>query len=221
MNPATGRFTMSRFNVDFGGRGEKHKRDTYRVVGGVDGVFNDDWSYEVSLNYGKLKTRMRSLNNLLLFTEEGELDGFEALWYSRGRYGSDDYQRMERQRCMVDAIIAEAKPWTLLRRYQSLAATGKEIVRTDIPSDLMPAFVDLASRVQGASVRSVVFRSSDEFSPGDPDFPWMRSVVRKALSPPPRAEQAQISRHFRGRVQGRTLCAPLGVGKRRPYTQTS
>ena len=116
------------------------------------------------------------------------LDGFEALWFSRGRYGSDDYERMERQRCMVDAIIAEAKPWTLLRRYQALAATGKEIVRTDIPSDLMPAFVDLASRVQGASVRSVVFRSSDEFSPGDPDFPWMRSVVRKALSPPAPAQ---------------------------------
>ena len=111
------------------------------------------------------------------------LDGFEALWYSRGRYGSDDYQRMERQRCMIDAIIAEAKPWTLLRRYQDLAATGKQIVRTDIPSELMPAFVDLALEVKDASVRSVVFRSSDRFWPADPDFDWMQSVVRKALAP--------------------------------------
>ena len=111
------------------------------------------------------------------------LDGFEALWYSRGRYGSDDYQRMERQRCMIDAIVEEAQPWTLLRRYQELAATGKEIVRTDIPSDLMPAFVDLAGKVKGASVRSVVFRSSEQFFPGDPDFAWMQSVVVKALSP--------------------------------------
>ena len=74
------------------------------------------------------------------------LDGFEALWYSRGRYGSDDYQRMERQRCMVDAIVDEADPLTLLRRYQQLAATGKEIVRTDIPAALMPAFVELCRR---------------------------------------------------------------------------
>jgi LCP family protein required for cell wall assembly len=111
------------------------------------------------------------------------LDGFEALWYSRGRYGSDDYQRMERQRCMIDAIIAEAQPWTLLRRYQDLAATGKAIVRTDSPSKLMPAFVDLALEVKDASVRSVVFRSSDRFWPADPDFAWMRSVVRKALAP--------------------------------------
>jgi polyisoprenyl-teichoic acid--peptidoglycan teichoic acid transferase len=112
------------------------------------------------------------------------LDGFDALWYSRGRYGSDDYQRMERQRCMIDAIIDEAKPLNLLRRYQDLAATGKRIVRTDIPSKLLPAFVDLALDIKDASVRSVVFRSSDEFFPGDPDFAWMQQVVRKALRPP-------------------------------------
>jgi LCP family protein required for cell wall assembly len=112
------------------------------------------------------------------------LDGFDALWYSRGRYGSDDYQRMERQRCMIDAIIDEARPLNLLRRYQDLAATGKRIVRTDIPSKLLPAFVDLALDIKDASVRSVVFRSSEEFFPGDPDFAWMQQVVRKALRPP-------------------------------------
>jgi len=115
------------------------------------------------------------------------LNGFEALWYSRGRYGSDDYRRMERQRCMVDAIVDEADPVTMLRRYQQLAATGKEIVRTDIPASLMPAFVELALRVKDAgSVRSVVFRISDEFFPGDPDFDWMQERVRLALQPPAR-----------------------------------
>ena len=111
------------------------------------------------------------------------LDGFEALWFSRGRYGSDDYQRMERQRCMIDAIIDEADPLNLLRRYESLADVGKRIVRTDIPRELMPAFVDLALKIKDARVRSVVFRSSDKFFSGDPDFEWMRSVVRRALTP--------------------------------------
>jgi polyisoprenyl-teichoic acid--peptidoglycan teichoic acid transferase len=113
------------------------------------------------------------------------LDGFDALWYSRGRYGSDDYQRMERQRCMIDAIIDEARPLNLLRRYQALAEAGKRIMRTDIPSRLLPAFVDLAMEVKNASVTSVVFRSSDAFFPGDPDFDWMRQKVRAALKPPP------------------------------------
>jgi LCP family protein required for cell wall assembly len=113
-----------------------------------------------------------------------ELNGFEALWFSRGRYGSDDYQRMERQRCMIGAIVDEAKPVNLLRRYQALAAAGRQLVRTDIPSDLLPAFVDLATEMKGRGVRSVVFRRSEAFEPSNPDFEWMREKVRKALAPP-------------------------------------
>jgi hypothetical protein len=112
------------------------------------------------------------------------LNGYEALWFARGRWGSDDYERMLRQRCMVNAIVEEAKPLNLLRRYQGLAAAGKKIVRTDIPSDLLPAFVDLALKVKDASVRSVAFVSSDRFFPGDPDFEWLRGAVDRALEPP-------------------------------------
>jgi polyisoprenyl-teichoic acid--peptidoglycan teichoic acid transferase len=111
------------------------------------------------------------------------LDGFHALWYSRGRWGSDDYDRMLRQRCMVDAIIEEADPLNVLRRYQALAKAGEEILRTDVPRQLMPAFVDLALKVKEKKVRSIAFVSSDRFSSADPDFPWMHSVVAKALAP--------------------------------------
>jgi LCP family protein required for cell wall assembly len=116
------------------------------------------------------------------------LDGYEALWFARGRWGSDDYERMLRQRCMVNALVEEAKPLTLLRRYQALAATGKRIVRTDIPSDLLPAFVDLSLRVKDASVRSVTFVSSERFFPGDPDFAWLQDAVDRALVPPPQRD---------------------------------
>ncbi|MEP9365064.1 LCP family protein [Nocardioides sp. CN2-186] len=111
------------------------------------------------------------------------LDGFHALWYSRGRWGSDDYQRMLRQRCMVNAIVAEADPLTVLTRYQALAKAGQEILRTDIPRKLMPAFVDLALKVKDTKMKSVAFVSSDKFFSGDPDYPWMQSVVAKALGP--------------------------------------
>jgi LCP family protein required for cell wall assembly len=114
------------------------------------------------------------------------LDGFEALWYARGRYGLDDYNRMERQRCMMSAIVEEANPVNLLRRYQALAAAGKEIIRTDIPQTLLPAFVDLTMKVKNHDLRSVVFRSSEEFSPGDPDYDWMHAAVQKAVDPPKR-----------------------------------
>jgi outer membrane receptor protein involved in Fe transport len=86
-NPTTDRFPLSRFNVDFGGRGELQDRDTYRIVLGIDGSFNDDWRYEVALNYGRLETDLRSLNNLVLTDTDGNFDGY-LLAYNAVRNGS-------------------------------------------------------------------------------------------------------------------------------------
>ena len=127
------------------------------------------------------------------------LDGFHALWFSRGRWGSDDYERMLRQRCMICALIEAADPVTLLRRYQALAEAGKEIVRTDIPKKLLPAFVNLGLKVkeQGALRR---VRQLGQFFSGDPDYAWMQSSVRRALqSPPARAGRSVVPRRPRRR----------------------
>jgi outer membrane receptor protein involved in Fe transport len=62
--PGTTTFTAQRFNIDFGGRGELHKRDNYSAVAGVDGTFNGDWRYEVSFNYGHLWTYYKTEGNV-------------------------------------------------------------------------------------------------------------------------------------------------------------
>jgi polyisoprenyl-teichoic acid--peptidoglycan teichoic acid transferase len=111
------------------------------------------------------------------------LNGFKALWFTRGRYGSTDYKRMERQRCAINAIVAEASPVTMLKRYTKLASTSKEIVRTDIPSKLLHAFVDLAAKVKDQPIKSVGFERSDEFDPNAPDFDYVRAAVQAALYP--------------------------------------
>jgi LCP family protein required for cell wall assembly len=111
------------------------------------------------------------------------LDGFHALWFARGRWGSDDYERMERQRCTIDAIIDAADPTSLITRYTDLVQAGKEVVYTDIPLDLLPAFVELGLKVKDAKVKSVVFKTSDKFFSDDPDFAWMQETVDKALHP--------------------------------------
>ena len=64
--PTATTFTAQRFNVDFAGRGEDHRRETYRVVAGIGGEFNDDWRYEASFNYGRLETFYQTRGNLLL-----------------------------------------------------------------------------------------------------------------------------------------------------------
>ncbi|MGI3782445.1 MAG: LCP family protein [Janthinobacterium lividum] len=110
------------------------------------------------------------------------LDGRSTLWYARGRYGTDDFTRMDRQRCVVNAIIKQANPTNVLTRYEDIANASKSLVRTDIPQEVLPAIVDLSLKVKQGNVRSIVFKPGVAgFSPTDPNFATMRTRVKKAL----------------------------------------
>jgi outer membrane receptor protein involved in Fe transport len=56
-------FRLNRNNNDLGTRDEFDRRDTFRVVVGAEGTFNEDWKYDVSVNYGELTTFSRFSNN--------------------------------------------------------------------------------------------------------------------------------------------------------------
>jgi LCP family protein required for cell wall assembly len=110
------------------------------------------------------------------------LDGRKALWYARGRYGSTDYARMDRQRCVINAIIDQANPANVLTRYEKIARAGGDIVFTDMPREVLPLMVDLSLRVKNGNVRSIVFKTgSDGFVSARPDFPKMRKRVDAAI----------------------------------------
>ncbi len=63
VNPAT-RLVLFKNLTDLGGRREYARRETYRFVGGVTGTINEDWKYEVSLNYGEFHEATRVNGNL-------------------------------------------------------------------------------------------------------------------------------------------------------------
>ena len=76
-NLATGTFPLARFNIDFGGRRFEGTRETYRAVGGVEGTFNEDWNYELAVNYGRFEAVGFNTNNLVIFNQAGTAyDGF-------------------------------------------------------------------------------------------------------------------------------------------------
>ena len=75
-NVATGTFALNRFNIDFGGRRFEGTRETYRAVAGIEGTFNDDWKYEVAVNYGRFEAAGSNTNNLYIFDTNGNPDGF-------------------------------------------------------------------------------------------------------------------------------------------------
>jgi polyisoprenyl-teichoic acid--peptidoglycan teichoic acid transferase len=109
------------------------------------------------------------------------LDGWHALQWARGRYGLSDYLRMDRQRCMLNAILTAANPAKVLTSYQEIATTTKDTVRTDIPEAALQGFVDLGFKAKNVPVRSVVF-DQNVINPAYPDYDKIRSIVNQTLS---------------------------------------
>lgn len=58
------RFAMAKNYEDLGIRDEDALRETYRFVAGVRGDISDNWSYEVSGNYGRTEERIDVLGNV-------------------------------------------------------------------------------------------------------------------------------------------------------------
>ncbi|MCB0910442.1 MAG: LCP family protein [Propionibacteriaceae bacterium] len=109
------------------------------------------------------------------------LNGHDALWYARGRYGLDDYKRMERQRCVINAVVQQTTPQAVLTNFQQIAKAGRTNIATDVPRSLLPDLVDLGLKVKDSSLRSVVFDPQSGFNSPNPDWAAVQKKVQKAL----------------------------------------
>lgn len=120
-----------------------------------------------------------------------EMDGHTALAYARSRRQSDDYNRMGRQRCVLEALAEGADPAGLLLNFPRLAGVLKEVVNTDIPIDQLPDLVKVATKINTDEIVSIQFipptyndgRTADRFP--KPAVPLIREHVETAISLPP------------------------------------
>jgi LCP family protein required for cell wall assembly len=79
-----------------------------------------------------------------------QMDGTLALAYARSRTADSDYQRMERQRCVLAGIAATATPRTVATGITDLMAAFGSAVRTDIPRERLPEIAALIERFSAA-----------------------------------------------------------------------
>jgi LCP family protein required for cell wall assembly len=117
------------------------------------------------------------------------MDGSLALAYARARQETDDYHRMDRQRCVLEAVVDRADPVTVLRRLPDLVDVLTDSLVTDIPVADWPGLVSLLERIDTRAALSV------RFVPGAPelsgtglsyvdDVALVRATVRTALDLP-------------------------------------
>lgn len=93
--------------------------------------------------------------------EAGEqvLDGDQALAYARARYGTSDYSRMGRQRCIVASMARDANMVDLVSRLPDILGVIETHTTTDLPVEIVPDLIRLSARVETEHIRVIGFDS--------------------------------------------------------------
>ena len=127
------------------------------------------------------------------------LSGKQALWFSRSRWSTTDFDRARRQQKVIRAVIKKARNANMLQNAISLYGDFRNYLETDIGITDLPKFIEIAQRLGDLQMKSRVItfgivraysRPSDGASvllPTDKTIPF----IKEALSPPS-GNQAQV-----------------------------
>lgn len=121
------------------------------------------------------------------------LDGAYALAYARARYGSSDYVRMGRQRCILASMAAQADLLDLFGRLGGVLDAVEANLVTDIPVDMIPDLIRLTPRVTTSGIRMVGFDATwrtGRTATGHPipDIERIRAAVKATIENPESAQ---------------------------------
>ena len=110
------------------------------------------------------------------------MSGKIALWYARSRHGTSDYDRMQRQRQVQEAILTQMEPANVLAKFEGVASAGSQVVSTDIPAAMLGYFVDLASKTRALPVEKLNLVPENGVNVIHPDFAAIHAMVDAALA---------------------------------------
>ena len=122
------------------------------ALGGLDidvpeGVY--DANYPLENGRGKIVLRIRP--------GPQHFDGRTALAYARSRHQDSDYGRMERQQITLTALGRQLMEQSLLTKVPELLAIARENLWTNLDIEDLPAFIELAQRVDSAQIGRFAF----------------------------------------------------------------
>ena len=109
-----------------------------------------------------------------------ELNGHDALWYARAREGSDDYSRMARQKCVLNALLEQVSPQNAIRNFGDLAKASTETLSTNMPASEMDRFIPLAMKARDQKVATLSL-VPPLINTADPDIDLIQEKVEDAI----------------------------------------
>ncbi|MET0446753.1 MAG: LCP family protein, partial [Aeromicrobium sp.] len=117
------------------------------------------------------------------YIEAGEqkLTGDQALWYSRSRVENNDFSRMGRQKCVMNAMVQQLSPQKVLLNVGKIAKSGKELLSTNIPQNDLDVFMNLALKAKSQKVSTVSLVPPVIYT-GNPDYAKVRDMISTAIA---------------------------------------
>ncbi|PVG83084.1 LytR family transcriptional regulator [Nocardioides gansuensis] len=109
-----------------------------------------------------------------------KLNGFETLWFARARHDSDDYSRMARQKCVMNAMLQQVSPEVALRNFSKIAKASSQMVSTSVPRGEVDRFVQLALRAKEQRIASVSL-VPPKVNTADPDMDVVHAMISDAI----------------------------------------
>jgi LCP family protein required for cell wall assembly len=137
-----------------------------------------------------------------------KLNGFDTLWFARSRDSSDDYSRMARQKCVMNAMLHQVSPQTVLTNFEKIAKASSQMISTDIPASEVDTFMGLALKAKSQPV-STLSLVPPMVNTADPDIGLIQRKIRAAIAAsehPP----ARSAHHHRRKVPSTVTGGSIG-----------
>ena len=170
------------------------------TIEGVEGITGLEINYYAMVNLEGFRSLVQAVGGLELnvrdripiggvggpvtgYIEPGvqRLNGFQTLWFARSRESADDYSRMARQKCVMNAMLQQLSPRTVITKFEDIAAAGEELITTDLPASELGTFAELAMKTRNQPVSSVSF-VPPAINTGDPDIEKIHAMVERAIA---------------------------------------
>ena len=109
------------------------------------------------------------------------LNGTDTLDLARVRHDSNDFVRMTRQKCIMNAMLTQLDPKTVLAKFTDIANAGAGIVESDVPASEAGYLVKLAQKAKSLPIQTIQL-IPPLLWPGDPNYDDAHQAIRDQIA---------------------------------------
>jgi len=88
---------------------------------------------------------------------------------------------MARQKCVMNAMLQQLSPTTVVTKFEKIAKASEKLVTTDLPASELGTFAELAMKARSQPVRTVSF-VPPAINDSHPDVAKIRAMVLSAVA---------------------------------------